>query len=252
MDELAITLDIDWAPDFMIDAVAAMLVEAGVKATWFVTHASPAVDRLRAHGGQFELGIHPNFLPGTTHGASPDEILSHCLDIVPDATSLRTHGLAWSSLLFERVLERPQLSVDVSLFVPMARALHPVAFWWRRTMLLRAPYYWEDSCEMSKPIATWSLASLRGTGDGLKIFNFHPVHVFLNTHDFDHYREVKAKAGDLKNAGRDLFAAPPEQAGTRTLFAELLHVLSRNGGGTTIREIGQRWRVQANAAAVCA
>lgn len=34
-----ITLDIDWAPDFVIDAVAEQLVQAGVWATWFVTHA---------------------------------------------------------------------------------------------------------------------------------------------------------------------------------------------------------------------
>lgn len=250
MDELAITLDIDWAPDFMIDAVGGMLADANVKATWFVTHASPAVDRLRSHRGLFELGIHPNFLPGTTHGNSPDEILSHCLGIVPDATSLRTHGLAWSSLLFELVLDRPQLSVDVSLFAPMAPALRPLEFWWRKSMLLRCPYYWEDSCEMSKPSPTWSLASLRVDSKGLKIFNFHPVHVFLNTHDFDHYRSIKANAGDLKSASPHLFAAPDNQAGARTLFTELLKAISLTGGGTTVREIGERWRMQAAVAAV--
>ena len=242
MDDVAITLDIDWAPDFAIDSTAALLAEAGVKATWFVTHASPAVDRLRTRPDLFELGIHPNFLPGTTHGGSPEAILAHCLEIVPDATSIRTHGLAWSSLLLERVLDRPQLSVDVSIFMPLAPALQPVEFWWRKTMLLRAPYYWEDSCEMSKPSASWTLDVLRGNGAGLKIFNFHPIHVHLNSNDFERYRAVKAQAGDLKSAGRDLLPVQPAGEGAGILFRELLELLSNQGGGTTIREIGQRWR----------
>ncbi|HET7110393.1 MAG TPA: hypothetical protein VFI41_05940, partial [Gemmatimonadales bacterium] len=33
------TLDVDWAPDCVIDHVAEELRQAGVPATWFVTHA---------------------------------------------------------------------------------------------------------------------------------------------------------------------------------------------------------------------
>lgn len=250
MDEIAITLDIDWAPDFAIDATAELLSEARVKATWFVTHASPAVDRLRARADLFELGIHPNFLPGTTHGGTPDEILSHCLEIVPDATSLRTHGLAWSSILLERVMERPQLSADVSLFMPMAPELRPVEFWWRKEMLLRIPYYWEDSCEMSKPAASWSLAALRGIGAGLRIFNFHPIHVYLNSNDFERYRAIKAQTGDLKTAGRDLLSKATGQVGARTVFMQLLAQLSGAGGGTTIRDIRRHWSERAAGKAI--
>ena len=47
-NEIALTLDVDWAPDFMIDFAAEILVEHGVRATWFVTHDSPALTRLRA------------------------------------------------------------------------------------------------------------------------------------------------------------------------------------------------------------
>jgi len=35
---IALTLDIDWAPDWMIEKVAEMLLKYGVKATWFATH----------------------------------------------------------------------------------------------------------------------------------------------------------------------------------------------------------------------
>ena len=64
--EIALTFDIDWAPDWAIDLTAGILREREVRATWFVTHESPAVDRLREDSELFELGIHPNFLPGST------------------------------------------------------------------------------------------------------------------------------------------------------------------------------------------
>ena len=47
--QAVITLDIDWAPDYAIDFAAGLLIEAQVRATWFVTHDSPAVERLRQH-----------------------------------------------------------------------------------------------------------------------------------------------------------------------------------------------------------
>ena len=82
---IAITLDVDWAPDHAIDAVAGHLIERDVRATWFVTHASPAIDRLRDRPDLFELGIHPNFAPGSTQGETPDAVLDHCMAIVPEA-----------------------------------------------------------------------------------------------------------------------------------------------------------------------
>ena len=62
MNDLVLTLDMDWAPDCAIDFVSEELVSREVRATWFVTHASPAVHRLREHPELFELGIHPNNL----------------------------------------------------------------------------------------------------------------------------------------------------------------------------------------------
>src|SRR4028119_935918 len=90
---VAITLDVDWAPDFVIDSVAETLRRARVKCTWFVTHPSPAVDRLRRHPELFELGVHPNFLPGSTQGATAADVLNYCRRLVPDARSMRTHSL---------------------------------------------------------------------------------------------------------------------------------------------------------------
>ena len=41
LNDFLITVDIDWAPDIAIAETAKYLIENEVKATWFVTHASP-------------------------------------------------------------------------------------------------------------------------------------------------------------------------------------------------------------------
>lgn len=129
MDDVYLTLDVDWAPDFMIDNVAERLVSQGVNATWFVTHESPAIDRLRRHPGLFELGIHPNFSRGSTHGATPEAVLRSCLSLVPDAVSMRTHALIQSSPLLVQVRASTSIRIDVSMFLPHHANLQPVSLW---------------------------------------------------------------------------------------------------------------------------
>ena len=161
--DCVLSLDLDWAPDAAIDAVAQILVESGVPATWLVTHASPAVDRLRDHGDLFELGIHPNFLPGSTHGSTTAEVLDHCMALVPDAVTMRTHALVQSTPILSEVLERTPIRVDLSLFLPRASGIEPVEYRWRERSLVRLPYVWEDDVELENGTLDAGFASiLRG------------------------------------------------------------------------------------------
>lgn len=199
-----ITLDIDWAPDYAIDFAASLLIEAQVRATWFVTHNSPAVERLRDHPHLFELGIHPNFLPGTTHGKTESEILSHCMSIVPQASVVRTHGLVQTSNLLEKIIDETPISVDVSLFLPHATALEPVVYYWENgKRLVRLPYMWEDDFEMVRPDSVWDLGRMIDSGKGLMVMDFHPIHVFLNSVKLATYRSVRAK-GNLNDMSEDI------------------------------------------------
>ena len=60
-----LTFDTDWAPDYTIDYVSEKLEKAKIKSTWFITHDSPAIQRL-VNNPLFEVGIHPNFLSNST------------------------------------------------------------------------------------------------------------------------------------------------------------------------------------------
>lgn len=243
MDDVVLTLDIDWAPDCAIDWVARHLVHREVRATWFVTHLSPAVARLRHHPDLFELGIHPNFLPGSSHGSDPDAVLDHCMQMVPDASSLRSHALVQSTPILERIMSRTPITTDVSLFLPYTPFLRPLEYGVGDRPLLRLPYFWEDDVEMQQEKPCWDLAPLLDVGTGVKVFDFHPVHVYVNAADMAPYRQLIAHAPRLQDiCENDIRGMVRQSAGTRSLFIELVEYLSPPRQSMRVRDLEARHR----------
>jgi hypothetical protein len=223
----ALTFDIDWAPDWTILECAAICERHGVPATFFVTHASAALDVLRRKS-LFELGIHPNFLPGSTHGGSHEEVLDHCMALVPEARAMRTHALVQSSPILSLVVERhPRIEVDVSLFLPRHPDLQPVELPLKRGggPFLRLPFYWEDDVEAARPCPDW--AGEPPPSRGLRIFDFHPALICLNAASNAPYLDLKAAL-----RGRNL------QEATREEFA--LHAHAGQGAGSFLERLIQR------------
>jgi hypothetical protein len=226
--QVVLTFDVDWAPDFAIDAIADELIAAGVRSTWMITHASAAVDRLRARPDLFELGIHPNFLPGSSQGETAEEVLDHCMALVPDATTMRTHALFQSSLLMRTVLERTPVRCDASLFLPEASHLAPVAFPPGDGSFVRVPYVWEDDVEMLAPEPRWSVDRFLAR-PGLQVLDFHPMLVWLNAPEMAPYRRL-TEAGPLAEtaveSARPLAVDGP---GPRTFLAAVIEHLAEAG-----------------------
>lgn len=197
-----------------------------MKATWMVTHQSPAVKRLGEMSDLFELGLHPNFLPGSSHGETPAEVLSTCLSLVPDARCMRTHALVQSSPLFSEICALTRLEIDLSLFLPGARYITPIVCQFGGRSLIRAPYFWEDDTQLYLQEPTWSRQQIVRKALGLKIFNFHPFHIYLNSQNLGAYEYVKSTVDFLPSA--QLEEAQPLRsagAGVETLFIELLDQL---------------------------
>lgn len=226
----AITLDIDWAPDFVIDAVAARLLAGRVHATWFVTHQSPAVDRLRDHGELFELGLHPNFLPGSSQGADAGAVVAACMAMVPGATSMRTHALMQSTPLLELVLQETSVRTDVSIFLPHATGVAPIEYWWLGRSLTRIPYVWEDDFEIERPQPVWDLGPMLAQ-PGVRVFDFHPIHVYLNSSTLAAYQSLKRRVPVITAATPSVIDDLVETgAGAGTAFNSLIAALGRDGG----------------------
>jgi Polysaccharide deacetylase len=242
MNEFVITFDIDWAPDFMIDAVASLVNAKGVRATWFVTHACAAVERLRENSDLFELGIHPNFLPGSTHGHTPMEVLSHLLAIVPEAISVRSHAVVQSSPILELMINRTPLMVDSTLFLPHVSHIHPIEYEHFGGVLLRIPFFWSDDYEVGKKPPQWDLMPYLEV-EGLKVFDFHPIHVYLNSDDERPYQKLKQERVSLNEITPQM-ASPYIQngRGAQTLLMNLLDYLGGTGRSLRLSDIYDHWR----------
>jgi hypothetical protein len=238
--DIVLTLDIDWAPDFMIDVVAGQLVESQVRATWFVTHHSPAIERLRDRSDLFELGIHPNFLPGSTHGGTPAEVLRHCMELVPEATAMRTHGLVQSGELLETALNETPVRADVSLFLPRMPHIRPIQLERPQAMLIRVPFFWEDRYEMEVSQPCWRLCD-ELVVPGLKVLSFHPIHVYLNA-SLASYDKVKRLGSLPELSAQDVAPYIRSGDGPQTLFRETLDLLRQAGDSRRIGEVVQMYQ----------
>ncbi len=183
----ALTFDIDWAPDCAIEACLSALSTYNVKATFFTTHHTDLNQEIVRQG--HELGIHPNFLPHSSQGNNVREIIDSCLAYAPNAWCMRTHALVQSSpLLHEIFSHTPQLTLDVSLFMHKAKHVQKSKWAFDGVSCDRLLYNWEDDAEFES--GDFSDTAQKFFGD-LTVFNFHPLHVFLNAPDGSKYKQLK-------------------------------------------------------------
>ena len=203
----------------MIEEVAEMLIKYKVKATWFATHRSKAVDELERED-LFEIGIHPNFYPNSTHGETEDEVLTYMKSLFPDAISMRTHGL-YSNTRFLHKCAKLGIKIDVSVLIDRGKNLQVFKMFFEDgSFILRAPFLWEDDFEMNKPTPCWSVNKIILEINGLKIFDFHPVHICLNTPNMKVYSSLKGKINDKRSLLDTIIVN--NQHGPRTAFEELI------------------------------
>jgi hypothetical protein len=216
---LFLTFDIDWACDEVLAETIDLVEQADVAATWFVTHDTPLLARLRVNP-KFELGIHPNFnllLEGDTrNGKNPSEIVDRLLKIIPGAKSVRTHALLQSSRLLQLFCDLG-LTHDCNHFIPEQAGitLKPWILW---NGLIKVPHLWEDDAAyIYKHNAPMKYVMSRA---GLKVFDFHPIHVFLNTECSERYERTRESHHDPATLSLQRF----DGNGTRTALKALLGV----------------------------
>ncbi len=245
MNEYVLTFDIDWVSDWAIKQVADVLVEHNVKSTWFITHDSPAIRELIKNERLFEVGIHPNLMAGSTQGATEDEIFRNLKKIAPDAEVVRTHGLVFSNAIMKNLILKYGIQFDSSVLLFESANIEPHLRYYKETEtpMVRLPYFWEDSIEILKPIPTFDIGMTKYHVPGLKIFDFHPVHVVLNTCDLHPYNWCKANVGvEHLDGGNTKMIRNNRLNGAHTLLCHLIrHIEKTHDGGRTLSEVAMMW-----------
>lgn len=169
--------DTDWCNDTALELLLDPFERAGSKVTVFATHATPVLARKRDF---VEVAVHPNFLPGSTHGTSVDEVIEHIFSLYPQAKTYRSHSYYDSQQLTERMARRG-IRYDANLCLYRQAGLAPLRHChidWRFPSWLDDNVHWHHS-------GSWRLEDMKRELEtpGLKTINIHPPCVALNLPD---------------------------------------------------------------------
>lgn len=216
-----LTADQDWAPDWALEVMLDLAAVAEVPLHLFVTNESPALSA--AQSTSVSLGIHPNFLPGSSHGKTEDEIILNCLRLVPGATSFRCHAHHENSRILSKLVEYGLVAGSNPLCF-LQPGLLPLI---QGTGLLRFPVVLEDDIFLrwAQPSLDITLALRLMLTPGIKVLDFHPALVALNAPSLDYY-----------NLRRDCLYGRSERRddrypgrGVATVLAELIEAVKAAG-----------------------
>lgn len=224
INKSAITFDVDWAPDWVVEDCVDMCVSRNIPVTVFVTHQSSILKDLLTDSN-IEVGIHPNFLQGSSHGSTIVEVLDYCMDLVPTAKSMRTHGLVQTTQLFGTIADcYTSIEIDVSLFLPNHPFLEPVNMYYGASerCIKRIPYFWEDDCFAMDPNHSWDLSVPILKAPGYQVFDFHPIHVAANMSSLKGYNRLKRIKKVVDFSRKDVASICNYKAGCKTLLQRLL------------------------------
>lgn len=177
MDGIILTMDIDWAHDDVIEYALAILDHYKIDATIFMTHKVD-VD-LRNH----EIALHPNF---TT--LNLESHIRTIYNIYPQAVGIRSHSLFYTER-FRDLYPLFEIKYDSNVMMYCQEGIKP---YYIMPNVIEMPLFWMDNfyLEMEKN-PSFQPKHLALTSPGLKIFNFHPIHIFLNTIDLGVYENAK-------------------------------------------------------------
>lgn len=215
-DRVAITIDIDWCADWMIDETLKLLEYSSSPVIFLGTHATHMNAEILA--ANHKLGIHPNFILEPQKSNTYEE-LDRLLNAVTNRPEyIRSHGLRTEfAQLDQTFMYIKTLKYDISLFTPNLLASFRCG--WRTTdnsgMVNQLNYHWEDSVYIRKSISFPNYR--RATGKPI-IMNFHPVHLVTNAPSFDCYLELKKQHGSIAEIKRSDIIIYDYALGPREIF----------------------------------
>jgi len=189
-ERVFLTFDIDWAHDEILEDTMNLVLAHKAKATWFITHETKHLEALRSNKA-WEIGIHPNFnalLDGTNQSGSSALIIDELLGIQPEPQSIRSHSLVQSSRLLN-MFKNIGIKYDSNDYIPSNSGIELKPFKLEND-LIKVPYFFSDELWCLNDMGKSNFLKLPFK-PGLKVFDFHPIHIFLNTENLNRYEATR-------------------------------------------------------------
>ncbi len=222
---VAISIDVDWAHDEVIEYLCAIFDQYRIRATFFCTHKI-TLQCVRKH----ELAIHPNF----TRDKTEYQTLKELIELYPEAKGIRNHTLYLHGGLFD-LYRQFGVEYDSNYFLPDQN----IAPFLIVENVVELPMFFTDDALHLINHDSYNVAERITKEKGLKIFTFHPIHVFLNTKDGSEYRKAKPY---LRNP-EELKKFRNRDKGTKDLLIDLLEYVKKNNiECCTLKEVSDAFK----------
>lgn len=217
------TGDTDWVPDYCIRHYVDSLNNWDITPTIFVTNESLEIDRLKKDR-LIEIGLHPNFKPGSTHGADVNQVVDHVLELYPEARSFRAHGYVDSFDIVNRFWEKGVV-YDSNLCLQLQPNITPLRLY---TGGIRFPIFWGDNIHWLFG-GNWNFESYRERFfcPGLKIISIHPLAHVYNLNSEASLRLLNRRL--LERDDDPIEELRIEGSGTATFIDELIAEIKQRG-----------------------
>ena len=182
------TSDIDWASEAVLEEYFSLLPMEFLKLTTFVTHKSDIIEQ-QYQKGLIQRGIHPNFLPGSSHGNSFREVIETCMTFAPEATCTRSHR-AFAVTDTEHLLKNEfHFNCSSNTITTLTPGIKP---YWLESKLLQVPVFFEEGSFLYNQLGLSIKPYLKYfTAPGLKVISFHPINMVFNTPEIAWMRKIK-------------------------------------------------------------
>jgi len=217
------TTDIDWASEHCIETLLSDMKAKNVIPTAYATHPSAALTRF-ADQGDAVIGLHPNFLPGSSHGEDRAAVIDHITAMFPDARSFRSHCMVDDTHI-SIIMKDKGILYDSNLCLYLQPGLVPLHHW---TGIPRFPMFWADDIHWRRD-GEFRLEPYRDIffSPGLKIIGVHPFMYTLNLSDHDTYLNNKSHITTLGEQEAEKLKSPGP--GAQTFLHELIDAVHDQG-----------------------
>jgi len=197
--------------------------DRGVVTTAYATHTSEALAKAET-AGEVRIGLHPNFLPQSSHGETREDVIKHIFDLFPKARSFRSHCMVDDTHISIEMKAR-NILYDSNLCLYLQSGLVPLHHW---TGIPRFPMFWADDIHWRRG-GDFKLAAYEDLffSPGLKIIGVHPFMYTLNLSDHDTYTRLKPHIQTLTKPQAEKLRSPGP--GAQTFLHELIDAVHAKG-----------------------
>lgn len=195
-NKIYLTFDMDWACDEVMDFLYTLLEKFNICATVNITNDFRSLNKYRENE-KIELGIHPNF-NFAINGEKKDNkesIIKKCKCIIPEAVIVRSHSLLKSRLLTKAFYDYG-IRYELNYFVEPYEGI--CIYPWLFQGVLQIPFFYEDDLYLAEGNGKNPQIYLSNKVKMYRVFNFHPIHLFLNSESLERYEKIKGNYHDFK------------------------------------------------------